>query len=74
VRASHILIKVDPQADESQKAVAREKMEKIQQRLQKCEDFAALAKDFSQGPSSAKGGDLGYFSRGQMLKPFESDT
>ncbi|HIC92489.1 MAG TPA: peptidylprolyl isomerase [Syntrophaceae bacterium] len=71
VRARHILIKVDPQADESQKAKARKKLEKIQLKLQKGEDFAALAKEFSQGSTSAQGGDVGYFSRGQVVRPFE---
>ena len=71
VRASHILIKVDSQADESQKAEARKTLEKIQQKLKKGEDFSALAKESSQCPSSDKGGDLGYFKRGQMVKPFE---
>jgi peptidyl-prolyl cis-trans isomerase C len=71
VRASHILIKVDSGAGESQKAEAHKKLEEIQEKAQKGEDFAALAREFSQGPSSARGGDLGYFRRGQMVKPFE---
>jgi peptidyl-prolyl cis-trans isomerase C len=71
VQASHILIKVDPQMDESQKAEARKKLEGVKQKLQKGEDFVSLAKEFSQCPSSSKGGDLGYFRRGQMVKPFE---
>jgi len=71
VRASHILIKIDPQADESQRAEARKKIEEIKHKLQEGEDFATLAKAFSQGPSGAKGGDLGYFRRGEMVKPFE---
>lgn len=71
VQASHILIKADPDADESQKALAREELEGIRRKLQEGEDFAALAKEFSQGPSSTNGGDVGYFGRGQMVKPFE---
>lgn len=71
VRARHILIKVDPGADESQRAEARKKIEEIQHKLQGGEDFGTLAKEFSQGPSSTRGGDLGYFRRRQMVKPFE---
>jgi len=71
VRASHILIKVEPGANEKNKAKARKKIEKIRQRLIRGEDFGALAKEFSQCPSSAKGGDLKYFGRRQMAKPFE---
>jgi peptidyl-prolyl cis-trans isomerase C len=71
VRASHILIKVESGANEKNKAKARQKIEKIRQRLVKGEDFGALAKEFSQCPSSAKGGDLDYFGRRQMAKPFE---
>ena len=71
VKASHILVKVGPQADEPQKAAARKKIEEIQQRVKNGEDFATLAKDVSEGPSGSRGGDLGYFRRGQMMKPFE---
>jgi peptidyl-prolyl cis-trans isomerase C len=71
VRASHILIKVDPQANEVKRAEAQKKIKEIQQKLQKGEDFATLATALSEGPSKAKGGDLGYFSRGRMVKSFE---
>jgi len=71
IRASHILIKVDPKSDASQKATSYKKMEEIQVKIQKGGDFAALAKEFSQGPSNVKGGDLGFVRRGQMVKPFE---
>ena len=71
IKASHILIKVDAKADEAKKAEARQRIEKVQQKLKDGGDFAALAKEYSEGPSSAKGGDLGYFRHGQMVKPFE---
>jgi len=71
VKASHILIKVDPAASEEDKASARKKIEEVQEKLKKGEKFEDLAKAYSEGPSNTKGGDLGYFSRGQMVKPFE---
>jgi len=71
IRASHILIKVEPQADAMQKEKARKTLEVVQEKLQAGEDFGALAKEYSQGPSNSKGGDLGFFGRGQMVKPFE---
>jgi peptidyl-prolyl cis-trans isomerase C len=72
VKASHILIKVTPDADDAQKATARKKIEEIQQKLKNGGDFAALAKEYSEGPSGARGGDLGFFRHGQMVKPFEN--
>lgn len=71
VRASHILIKVDPSAEESKKKEAREKIEMVQKKLQKGEEFTSLAKEFSKCPSSSNGGDLGYFTRGKMVGPFD---
>ena len=71
VRASHILIKVDPKATQQQRDDARNEIKKVQQKLKNGEDFATLARQFSQGPSSARDGDLGYFARGRMVKPFE---
>ena len=71
VRASHILIKVEADAADSEKAKAREELGEIQQKIKGGADFADLAKEFSQGPSGANGGDLGYFGRGQMVPPFE---
>jgi len=71
VQARHILVKVDSQADETAKAEAHKTLEGVEQKLQKGGDFAALAKKFSQCPSSADGGNLGTFKRGQMVKPFE---
>jgi peptidyl-prolyl cis-trans isomerase C len=65
------LIKVDPGADEAKKAEARTKIESLQTKLKKGENFDALAKEYSEGPSGPKGGDLGFFGRGQMVKPFE---
>jgi peptidyl-prolyl cis-trans isomerase C len=71
VRAMHILAMVEPQSTEEQKAAARKKLKEVQKKLEQGEDFEALAKEYSEGPSGAKGGDLGYFSRGQMVPPFE---
>ncbi len=71
VRASHILIKVDPKASPEDKAKARERITAIQERIKKGEDFATIAKESSECPSGANGGDLDYFQRGQMVGPFE---
>ena len=71
VRAQHILIKADNQSDKEKKADARKRLEDIKKRLLSGEDFGELAKTYSEGPSKVRGGDLNYFTRGQMVKNFE---
>jgi peptidyl-prolyl cis-trans isomerase C len=71
VRASHILIKVDPKADKAGKEEARKKIDEVQQKLKDGGDFSDLAKKYSEGPTATKEGDLGFFPRGKMVKPFE---
>ncbi len=72
-RASHILISVNAGASEADKAKAKSKAEEVLKEVQKTPaKFADLAKQYSQDPgSAAKGGDLGFFARGMMVKPFE---
>ncbi|MDY7559444.1 SurA N-terminal domain-containing protein [Pseudomonas sp. 10B1] len=68
-RAAHILIEVNDKMTDAQ---AKAKIEEIQKRLVKGEDFAALAKEFSQDfGSSSKGGDLGYAGEGVYDPAFE---
>ena len=71
VHARHILLKLDPDADDAFKAEVRKKAEEILAKVKAGEDFAALAKQYSEDSSAADGGDLGTFGRGKMVKPFE---
>lgn len=71
VRASHILIKVDPTDNVDAKNDKRLKLSGLKGELEKGADFAELVGQHSQCPSNANGGDLGFFERGRMVKPFE---
>jgi peptidyl-prolyl cis-trans isomerase D len=71
VRARHILFKLAQDAPEQEEEKVKEKALSVLKRAREGDDFAALAKKHSEGPTAKKGGDLGYFSPGQMVKPFE---
>lgn len=60
VRAAHILVKTEQEANDLKNQIIEEGKE-----------FGDLAKEYSLCPSKDQGGDLGYFSKGQMVKPFE---
>lgn len=72
-RASHILIAVDSGAGAAAREQAKAKANEIREQLrQNPARFAELARQVSQDPgSAANGGDLGFFARGAMVKPFE---
>jgi parvulin-like peptidyl-prolyl isomerase len=59
IRASHILVS------------SEDKINWIYKELQNGRDFAKLAKDYSMCPSKERGGDLGFFNKGQMVKEFD---
>lgn len=73
VRARHILIKVPDSADLTTQVKIHERVERIAKEMQGTSDeaFAVRAKELSQGPSASRGGDLGWFKRGQMVAAFE---
>ncbi len=59
IKASHILVNQEFEAND------------LIKKLESGDDFGQLAKDFSLCPSGKEGGGLGFFSKGQMVKPFE---
>lgn len=70
VKASHILLRVQPVATAEEKAAKEKKAKEILAKAKKG-DFEALAKEFGEDPTKDRGGDLGYFTKGRMVKAFE---
>ena len=72
VRVRQILLRVPPKATDEQKRMARGRMDGIRKRIEGGEDFSAIASKESQDYATRmKGGDLGYFPRGEKSPPFD---
>ncbi len=70
--ARHILISVSPNADKAEKAAAKQEADAIAEQARNSASFAELAQEYSMDTGSAsRGGDLGYFARGEMVPAFE---
>jgi peptidyl-prolyl cis-trans isomerase C len=72
VRSSHILIIVPESATQEQRRAARQRAEGLLARVKKGEDFAKLAKEYSQDSSASQGGDIGYVPKGQLAAEYEA--
>ncbi len=70
-QASHILLLIQEDASEEEIQAVKEKITGIRERIVNGEDFAELAKEYSEGPSNVRGGELGVFRKGDMVPPFE---
>ena len=71
VRAAHILFKTEGKSPEEIEGI-RNKATEVLRQAKQGEDFAALARKYSEDGSASNGGDLGFFGRGQMVPPFEN--
>jgi len=70
VQASHILFKADAQMSPEAKAAVKVRAQEVLAKIKGGADFAALAKLYGSDGTKDKGGDLGYFDRASMVKPF----
>lgn len=72
VKASHILIRLQPQATAEEKAEKKKRVDEILEKAKKKgANFETLATEHGEDPTKDRGGDLGYFTKGRMVKPFE---
>jgi peptidyl-prolyl cis-trans isomerase C len=71
VRASHILFKVEESADAATKKKVKDQAEAVLKQVRAGGDFAELAKKHSADSSAQQGGDLNFFTKGQMVPAFD---
>lgn len=70
IKARHIIALVPENAPDADVKKAKERIEGLAKRVRAGEDFAALAREFSEDGAAAEGGDLGWFERDRMVKSF----
>jgi peptidyl-prolyl cis-trans isomerase C len=71
IKASHILIGIEDGATPEVRAEKKAEAERVLAELEQGANFEELATQYSTCPSGPRGGDLGFFERGRMVKPFE---
>jgi len=71
IQASHILLSLEPDASDEIKKEKRNELQAVLEKIKKGDDFAELARTYSDCPSKEQGGELGSFPQGAMVKEFE---
>lgn len=71
LRVSHILVRFPENADDAQKKEAQTKINEVYQKILAGEDFAEMAREYSEDGSAARGGELNFFGLGNMVPEFE---
>ena len=73
-KVAQILFRLAPDAEPDQVAATTTKAEEVRARIKKGEDFATMAREYSEDPSGKEGGDLGWFNPGELLDELEQVT
>lgn len=71
IRVAQVLVRLRPDDSDEHRLAAREKIDEAWARVQAGEDFADVAREYSESPLAERGGDMGFIPRGRMLPEFE---